>query len=151
MKYIVHICNDVGGWGRGFVLALSKQWAEPERSYREWFKAQDHSLWGRFELGNIQSIQVRPDLYVIQMLAQEGYGTKNQAMHQSSVPNSTPPIRYKALEQCLEKVAVLAKSVGASVHMPKIGSGLAGGDWSRIEEIINRTLIDSKVYVYVLA
>lgn len=22
---IVHVCNDVGGWGRGFVVAISKR------------------------------------------------------------------------------------------------------------------------------
>ena len=33
---IVHVCNDVGAWGRGFVLALSRRWPEPERRYRHW-------------------------------------------------------------------------------------------------------------------
>ena len=34
---IAHVCNDSGGWGRGFVLALSKKWPEPESKYRQWF------------------------------------------------------------------------------------------------------------------
>lgn len=25
-KIITHICNDIGGWGKGFVLAISKRW-----------------------------------------------------------------------------------------------------------------------------
>lgn len=54
-KVIVHVCNDVGGWGRGFVLALSKRWAEPERKYREWAKSGD-----KFELGEVQFVQVEP-------------------------------------------------------------------------------------------
>jgi O-acetyl-ADP-ribose deacetylase (regulator of RNase III) len=29
-KIICHICNDIGGWGKGFVLAISKRWKEPE-------------------------------------------------------------------------------------------------------------------------
>jgi len=28
-KIIVHVCNDVGAWGRGFVVALSRRWPEP--------------------------------------------------------------------------------------------------------------------------
>jgi len=28
-KIIVHICNDLGGRSKGFVLAISKKWAEP--------------------------------------------------------------------------------------------------------------------------
>jgi hypothetical protein len=29
-KLICHICNDLGGWGKGFVLALSRRWEGPE-------------------------------------------------------------------------------------------------------------------------
>ena len=27
-KIIVHICNDIGAWGKGFVMALSKKWKD---------------------------------------------------------------------------------------------------------------------------
>ncbi len=30
-RILVHVCNDVGAWGRGFVLAVSRRWATPER------------------------------------------------------------------------------------------------------------------------
>ncbi len=33
-KIIPHVCNDIGGWGSGFVLALSARWAAPEAAYR---------------------------------------------------------------------------------------------------------------------
>jgi len=33
--------------------------------------------------------------------------------------------------------------------MPRIGCGLAGGDWSIIEKIINKVLIDKKINVTV--
>ena len=33
-KLIIHISNDLGGWGRGFVLALSRRWDAPEKVYR---------------------------------------------------------------------------------------------------------------------
>lgn len=32
VKVITHICNDIGGWGKGFVLALSKKWKMPEEA-----------------------------------------------------------------------------------------------------------------------
>jgi len=35
-RVIVHVCNDIGGWGRGFVLALSRAYPEAERRYRAW-------------------------------------------------------------------------------------------------------------------
>lgn len=30
-KIITHICNDIGGWGKGFVLALSKNGKLPKK------------------------------------------------------------------------------------------------------------------------
>ena len=41
VKVITHICNDIGGWGKGFVLALSKKWKMPEEAYRQWYKSQE--------------------------------------------------------------------------------------------------------------
>lgn len=28
-RIIAHVCNDIGHWGKGFVLAISKRWPEP--------------------------------------------------------------------------------------------------------------------------
>jgi hypothetical protein len=36
---IAYICNDLGGWGKGFVLAISRKWPQPERDYRDWPEA----------------------------------------------------------------------------------------------------------------
>ena len=35
VKLIIHCCNDIGAWGAGFVVALSKRWEGPEKCYRE--------------------------------------------------------------------------------------------------------------------
>ena len=47
------------------------------------------------------------------------------------------------------KLAVAAKELGASVHMPRIGTGLAGGKWELIEPLILEKLIAAGVKVYV--
>lgn len=149
-KYIVHICNDIGGWGQGFVLALSNKWEEPEKKYREWsykgfYELPDMSKC-KFDLGNIQIVPVEENLSIINMLAQHSCYPK--------IVNGKKiqPIRYEALRDCLMKVAKLAKANNVSVHMPMIGAGLAGGDWTVIEGIINDTLIksgvDTTVYVF---
>lgn len=41
-KIIVHICNDIGAWGKGFVLALSKRWVAPEKQYKEWYQSKQN-------------------------------------------------------------------------------------------------------------
>ncbi|MFJ5832567.1 hypothetical protein [Streptomyces sp. NPDC093089] len=30
VKIVAHVCNDLGGWGKGFVVAVSRRWPEPE-------------------------------------------------------------------------------------------------------------------------
>lgn len=144
---IVHVSNDRGGWGRGFVLAVSKRWPQPEAAYRQWF-AQKSWDGIPFELGQIQAVRVSPTLQVCNMIAQAGYGRNNQQLHQGSEPNVTPPIRYGALENCLIKVANLANQLGASIHMPRIGTGLAGSSWGLIEPIVSHRLAGLPVTVY---
>src|SRR5210317_2198194 len=121
-KLIIHVCNDIGGWGRGFVTAISKKWKEPERRYRIWHKSGKD-----FELGNIQAIRVEKDIAVINMIAQ-----RDIRMY-----DGVPPIRYKALESCFVKVADLANKYDASVHCPYLmGCDLAGGKWDHVEGML---------------
>jgi O-acetyl-ADP-ribose deacetylase (regulator of RNase III) len=132
-KIIVHICNDKGRWGAGFVLALSKKWKEPEATYREENVRDLH-------LGNVQVVVLKdePDILVANMIAQHDTGVG---------PNGLPPIRYGALRVCLAAVNDLAYRINATIHMPRIGCGLAGGRWEDIEKIIRQTC-DVNVYVY---
>lgn len=77
-------------------------------------------------------MQVELDTYVVNMVAQHDIVADTAGV---------PPIRYDALKLCLEKLADEATVLNASVHMPKIGAGLAGGDWTKIEALINETLV----------
>jgi O-acetyl-ADP-ribose deacetylase (regulator of RNase III) len=132
-KIIAHINNDMGGWGKGFVLALSKKWKDPEIEYRNWYRTKIN-----FAQGNVGYVKVRGDILVANMIAQQGYGDKND-----------PPIRYEALRKCLYDVCKIAKENEASVHMPRIGCGLAGGKWEIIEPMIEEVFAnDVDVYIY---
>jgi O-acetyl-ADP-ribose deacetylase (regulator of RNase III) len=147
-QIIAHVCNSVGGWGRGFVLAISKRWGAPEATYRSWFRCKDHPDHGRFYLGAVQFVLVQKDLIVANMIAQVGYGKENRGAHKSSDLDASIPLRYPALLDCLRQVGLYARKTGASVHMPRIGCGLAGGTWDRVEPIVAQTLEGIEVYVY---
>ena len=131
---IAHVCNDSGGWGNGFVLAISRRWPEPEAAYRRWARSgQD------FGLGMVQLVQVDDRLRVANMVAQHGYVS----------PANPVAIRYDALAQCLSKLAGRIKE-GTIIHMPRVGCGLAGGTWDQIEPILEEHLalaeFDVRVY-----
>lgn len=143
-KIIIHICNDVGGWGAGFVLAVSERWIKPEHAYREWYRTghyKKNDIHVPFELGFNQTVLVSPEekIYVANMIAQQGIRPKN----------GEPPIRYEALKRCLNQVAFEAEMINASIHMPRIGCGLAGGKWEFIEPVIQAELISKGIDVFV--
>jgi O-acetyl-ADP-ribose deacetylase (regulator of RNase III) len=131
-KIIVHICNDIGGWGKGFVVAISNRWKLPEEKYRAWYKDRTTN---NFELGATQIIQVTDDIFVGNMIGQ--VGIKKQ--------NNQSPIRYEAVEKSMQLIVKFAKENNASVHMPRIGCGLAGGKWEEIETILERTLLKNEI------
>ncbi len=137
IKVIAHISNDIGGWGKGFVLAISKRWSEPEKAYRLWHRERAKN---DFALGNIQIVQVEQYIYVANMIGQRGTKTGR---------STGVPVRYDAIESCLEKLAIEAKKLEASVHMPRIGCGLAGGKWENIEPLIEKTLLENDIEVFV--
>jgi len=128
-KIIVHVCNDIGAWGAGFVLALSKKWKQPEAQYRAMSKRM---------LGTVELVRVEDDIWVANMIGQ-----------QNTKPSSdgTPPIRYGAVRAALATVNDKAYLNRATIHMPRIGCGLAGGKWEEIESIV-RDVMSVDVYVY---
>jgi len=60
-----------------------------------------------------------------------------------------PPIRYEAVQAALAKVAAHAVEWKAGVHMPRIGCGLAGDTWKKIEPIISEALVSQGISVTV--
>jgi O-acetyl-ADP-ribose deacetylase (regulator of RNase III) len=136
VKIICHVCNDIGGWGKGFVLAISKRWAEPEEAYRKWYASGRE---GGFELGAVQFVLVEPYIWVANLIGQRGTKTGS----------SGPPVRYEAIATGLQLVAAKALELGASVHMPRIGCGLAGGEWAQVEPLILEHLCGRGVSVTV--
>ena len=134
-KIIVHVCNDAGGWGRGFVMAISSKWKEPEENYRQW-----HSSKINFDLGGVQFVRVEDNIWVANLVGQSDIKSNKDGI---------PPIRYEAISKGLNKVADKAKEVTGTVHMPRIGCGLAGGSWDKMEKIILEELVDKGIQVTV--
>lgn len=57
------------------------------------------------------------------------------------------PIDYEALTLCMRKIN--HRFAGKHIGLPKIGAGLAGGDWERIKSIIQNELTDCSVTVVI--
>jgi O-acetyl-ADP-ribose deacetylase (regulator of RNase III) len=132
-KIIAHCANNLGIWGAGFVLSLSQRWPKPEAVYLE--RARVSTL----RLGDVQFVGAEDGIEVANIIGQEGVGS----------PDGRPPIRYEALMRGLGQVATRAVDALASVHMPRIGCGLAGGDWAIVSGLVESVLCARPVKVYV--
>lgn len=135
-KILVHVVNDrTPNWGgRGFAPALARTFPGAQEAFRSW--ATEHRL--SRQLGKVHLTTVGPDIQIASMVAQHGYG-----------PAPKPRIRYAALATGLVEVANAARQTGASLHMPRIGCGEAGGSWPVIEELIQSAVARSDVSVTV--
>jgi O-acetyl-ADP-ribose deacetylase (regulator of RNase III) len=80
-------------------------------------------------------------LYVVNAYTQNYYGVNHHDGKKS-------PVDYEAITLCMKKMN--EKFMGMHIGLPKIGAGLAGGDWNVISEIIKRELKDCRVTIVTL-
>ncbi len=141
IRYIIHVVNDIGAWGAGFVVPLGRKYPEARKVYLEFIRDQkpgeNIEVW-------VEGYGPNDDLttVVIHMIAQRGLISRD----------NPHPLDYQALEKCLNQVkeAVLCQvETEKAIHCPRFGSGLAGGDWKKIEKMIQEILVGNGINVYV--
>jgi O-acetyl-ADP-ribose deacetylase (regulator of RNase III) len=79
-------------------------------------------------------------LYVVNSYTQYKYGLNH-------IDGASKPLDYEALTMCMRKINHRFNRL--HIGLPKIGAGLAGGDWDRIKKIIQRELTDCIVTVVI--
>ena len=136
---IVHCCNTLGFWGAGFVVPLGKRYPKAKESYKQYIEKN-----GKGHLADVDEVKVADNIYVENLIGQSFLYKQ---------PNGQIPCNYLAIELGFRSIIEkwMAKTENYSIHMPRIGCGLAGGDWKTIENIIQRIFIDIAdvdVFVY---
>lgn len=134
-KIICQLVNDQAKtWGGGVARATAKMYPAAQKQYSDWIAHTPK----RNRLGMVHFADVENDIIIASLVAQEGFGA-----------SSAPRIRYAPLDSCFRAVAKCAAEGGATVHMPKIGSGASGGAWDTIEQIVRDTLVAKGIAVTV--
>ena len=134
-KLLCQLVNDrATRWGGGAARQVAKRFPISEEAFTQSFL----DIPQEQRLGNVIFTRATNDITVASMIAQHGFGRSLFAK-----------IRYRALAQCLEKVAARALEHGESVHMPKVGTGASGGNWRAVEELLDDSLVRSGVNVMV--
>ena len=145
--FIPHVCNNIDLFGSGFAEQVATKYPSVKEDY--------HLLGKNFLKANFvysQIIKVYEDkkykhkMYIVNMIAQNG--TRNN--------NNPRPLNYLALAKCMVGLSqsiqnnseFADKEEKVEIHAPKFGSGLAGGNWNFISDLIEDIWAKHIVYVY---
>lgn len=139
---IPHVCNNINLFGAGFAAAVSKEYPIVKENF--------HLLGNKTKLGYVQYIVVAKhkisgnEIIFANMIAQNK--TINNVNQR--------PIHYEALVKCMIDVRnyminfTKTTELPIEIHCPKFGSGLAGGNWNFITDLIEDIWANQKVFVY---
>lgn len=134
--FVPHVCNNIDLFGAGFAAQVAKNYPSVKTDY--------HLLGKSFlknNLGYSQILKVYEDpkfrhkLYFVNMVSQNGVRSANNPR----------PLHYGALVKSMSQLTQYIynntgfahKTEKIEIHSPKFGSGLAGGNWDFIQDIID--------------
>lgn len=133
---IAHGCNMQGVMGSGVAAIVKRMYPE---AYKEYHKLYENN---KLELGLVNFVDIvktQKRIIIANCITQEHYGK-----------DSNRYADYTAIRKCMWVLNEVAKKNLWTLAMPMIGSGLGGGNWDIIEEIIEEEIKDVVPNVYVL-
>lgn len=117
---ITHQCNCRGVMGTGIALKIAKRWPIVLGEYREDFTK------GRLVLGNIHTVKVADELYIVNLLGQDRYGRESRKTD------------YNAVAQAFGSLHKLSVTLNKRVYIPYLmGCVNAGGNWEVYSKIVD--------------
>lgn len=121
---IAHGVNCKGKFASGVAGQIARRWPEVKRAY---MRKHERGEWKPGEIQIVQAGRMEAGListHVANLATQDTYG--NKGVH----------VKYDAMRECFTKLFDFAEKFGLAVAMPKIGCGLAGGDWDIVHTIL---------------
>lgn len=134
LKVIAHGCNCQGKFVSGIALQIRNTYPNVYEVYR--LKYQVLGL----ELGTILPVRTLDGRIVVNCMTQHNCGNDGRVY-----------VDYDAVDKCMAAINSNVQNWDVpEVGFPKIGAGLGGGDWNRIEDIIVRNAKNFIPVVYTL-
>lgn len=132
---LAHGCNCRNGFGSGVAAGMAKKYPKAKAYFHDKFEEDG------WKLGDVQFVQ---------LVDKDHKWVANCATQYAYLPRGIKHADYDAIRTAMTKVKEFAKSKNMSIAIPKIGAGLAGGDWADIEKILQEVFSDYDVTVYYL-
>lgn len=137
---IIHCCNCFNTMGVGIAKAIAKKYPEAKEVDQKTKKGD------RKKLGSFTYIKAEDGTYVFNLYGQYNYGSK--------WINGSSDLDYAALEKGLKNIGAFLDKEKlwpfVKIGTYRIGCNRAGGDWSKVKAILERTLSKATLYVYEL-
>lgn len=137
-------CNCYCTMGAGVAAAIAKEYPEAAQADKEYtglgrWVAKSTKL-GNYSTALVKHRKTRDNLLIINAYTQNGFKKSGRR---------SDLFEYGEFKLICRKLKS-SISPKAKIAMPKIGAGLAGGDWTKIEAIINEVFDDREIVVCVL-
>lgn len=133
----------MGVMGSGIAKQIRDRWPHVYDEYK-WFLDRSKNLWKKPALGRLHAVYedntLAPDCrLIVNFFSQDKY-----------LPRGICHTDYDAFKSCcIELRTIIGSHKEAIIGFPyKIGCGLAGGDWSIVEAIINTVFEEYNVEIY---
>jgi O-acetyl-ADP-ribose deacetylase (regulator of RNase III) len=128
---IAHVVNNVGKFGAGFSGALERRYPRECAVYRK--------CWNMYDGGdNLIIYNAKNEVTICHMFAMNGVRSAINPV----------PLNMDWLGRCLHGLKEYGNMTwGETIQMPRIGAGLAGGEWGKIAQAIREELLGMKVFV----
>lgn len=140
---IPHVCNNINLFGAGFAKQVSEKYPV--------VKANFHMIGNKAKLGSVQFVTAETEDKYKHSIIFANMIAQNKVINNKN----TRPLNYGALVYCMSQVRSYIKEKEKNteaqkieIHAPKFGSGLAGGNWNFISDLIEDIWNDIPVFVY---
>ncbi len=132
-KFIAHGVNCQNVMGSGVAKALFNKYPDVKKRYHSYCE----SIEKENRLGSVCSTGIQADgKIILNLFTQFEYGYDDKRY-----------VNYAAIVECFRKIIEWDRIDALAV--PRIGCGLAGGDWDIVRQLINDVTLDKlDVYVY---
>ena len=139
---LIHGCNCQCTMGSGIAAQIRAYWPKVYQVDNDFTHK---GKWNK--LGTIMPVTVENEIgetgFIINAYTQFEFG---------ATADGGRDVNYAAVSECFRRIREIPNIENLSIGIPKIGAGLAGGDWDVIEEIIDFHLHDcddAKIVNYV--
>lgn len=144
---VPHVCNNIDLFGAGFAAETAKHYPIVKENY--------HLLGKSFlqnNLGYVQFVEVLNDKKYGHKLVFANMIAQNGILNKLSNPR---PLNYLALTNSMLLISryisqnfMQFTEQNVQIHSPKFGSGLAGGNWHFIKDLIDDIWNKYQVVIY---